>query len=135
MCRKPSNCYESRARFFYYKKNKVFATINLFSYITAAREKEWRQSIVVLMLIIILKEVMLPLAYVSYGTFPFLSFRAIAMLCSIMMDRWLYGQWVAVQYEFIRFNIVHNVAAFYGIHPWHWYLTQVCGPLNRCICF
>lgn len=45
---------------------------------------------------------------------------------SMALDRYVYGEWVVVQYEFLRFNILRDVAAFYGTHPWHWYLTQVC---------
>lgn len=41
-------------------------------------------------------------------------------------------QWTLVQYNFLKFNVFHNVAEFYGSHPWHWYFTQgfvvVIGP-------
>lgn len=42
------------------------------------------------------------------------------------VDRWAFGEWILVQYEFLRFNIFRDVAAFYGTEPWHWYFTQVC---------
>lgn len=39
---------------------------------------------------------------------------------------------VLVQWNFLKFNVLHNVAEFYGAHPWHWYFTQgllvVIGP-------
>lgn len=41
-------------------------------------------------------------------------------------------QWVLVQLNFLKFNVLHNLATFYGSHPWHWYLSQgfpvVLGP-------
>ncbi|KAM7424081.1 hypothetical protein PAMA_000437 [Pampus argenteus] len=40
--------------------------------------------------------------------------------------------WTMVQFNFLKFNIFHGVAGFYGSHPWHWYFTQgfavVIGP-------
>uniref|UniRef100_A0A3B5APD0 Mannosyltransferase n=1 Tax=Stegastes partitus TaxID=144197 RepID=A0A3B5APD0_9TELE len=42
------------------------------------------------------------------------------------------SQWTLVQWNFVKFNIIHSVADFYGSHPWHWYFTQgfavVIGP-------
>uniref|UniRef100_A0A3B4Y1X7 Mannosyltransferase n=1 Tax=Seriola lalandi dorsalis TaxID=1841481 RepID=A0A3B4Y1X7_SERLL len=44
----------------------------------------------------------------------------------------LYFYWTMVQFNFLKFNIFHGVADFYGSHPWHWYFTQgfavVIGP-------
>lgn len=41
-------------------------------------------------------------------------------------------KWILVQWNFLKFNVLHNVAEFYGAHPWHWYFTQgllvVIGP-------
>jgi hypothetical protein len=61
-------------------------------------------------------------------------YSAAALAASLLIDRHVYGAWVAVQYEFVKFNVVHNVAAFYGTHPWHWYLSQVCACLARSWC-
>uniref|UniRef100_A0A8C1GET3 Mannosyltransferase n=1 Tax=Cyprinus carpio TaxID=7962 RepID=A0A8C1GET3_CYPCA len=33
-------------------------------------------------------------------------------------------KWILVQWNFLKFNVLHNVAVFYGAHPWHWYFTQ-----------
>jgi len=42
------------------------------------------------------------------------------------------SQWTMVQFNFLKFNVFHSVADFYGSHPWHWYFTQgfavVIGP-------
>ncbi|MBN3296359.1 PIGB mannosyltransferase, partial [Amia calva] len=51
---------------------------------------------------------------------------------STLVDCIFYGKWTLVQLNFLKFNVLHNVAEFYGSHPWHWYLTQgfpvVLGP-------
>ncbi|XP_077173721.1 GPI alpha-1,2-mannosyltransferase 3 isoform X2 [Paroedura picta] len=51
---------------------------------------------------------------------------------SLIMDRLFFGQWVVVQFNFLQFNVLHNLAAFYGSHPWHWYFSQglpvILGP-------
>ncbi|CAL1604053.1 unnamed protein product [Knipowitschia caucasica] len=57
---------------------------------------------------------------------------AVAFLISTMIDCLFYGKWTFVQFNFIKMNIFHGVADFYGSHPWHWYFTQgfpaVIGP-------
>ncbi|KAG9273454.1 GPI mannosyltransferase 3 [Astyanax mexicanus] len=57
---------------------------------------------------------------------------AITLLLSTLIDCIFYGKWIFVQWNFLKFNIVHNVAEFYGTHPWHWYFTQgfvvIIGP-------
>nr|XP_056721988.1 GPI mannosyltransferase 3 [Euleptes europaea] len=51
---------------------------------------------------------------------------------SLIVDRLFFGRWVVVQLNFLKFNVLHNLAAFYGSHPWHWYFSQglpvVLGP-------
>ncbi|XP_028562723.2 GPI alpha-1,2-mannosyltransferase 3 isoform X1 [Podarcis muralis] len=51
---------------------------------------------------------------------------------SLITDRVFFGKWVLVQLNFLKFNVLQNVATFYGSHPWHWYFTQgflvVLGP-------
>lgn len=87
--------------------------------------------------------------------FPFHS-RSVALLISTVIDCMFYEkvkhsthmivkrrcclwslpsplfQWTVVQFNFLKFNIFHGVADFYGSHPWHWYFTQgfavVIGP-------
>ncbi|XP_031425471.1 GPI mannosyltransferase 3 [Clupea harengus] len=61
-----------------------------------------------------------------------LPIAALTLGLSILIDSLIHGQWILVQWNFIKFNIFHNVAEFYGSHPWHWYFTQgfvvVLGP-------
>ncbi|NXV68438.1 PIGB mannosyltransferase, partial [Molothrus ater] len=51
---------------------------------------------------------------------------------SLIIDRVFFGEWVLVQLNFLKFNVLQNLGTFYGSHPWHWYLTQglpvVLGP-------
>lgn len=50
--------------------------------------------------------------------------RFLVVYLAGMVDRVCYGQWVWVQYNFLKFNVFHNIASFYGSHPAHWYLSQ-----------
>uniref|UniRef100_A0A8C3AYZ0 Mannosyltransferase n=1 Tax=Cyclopterus lumpus TaxID=8103 RepID=A0A8C3AYZ0_CYCLU len=49
-----------------------------------------------------------------------------------LIDCIFYEKWTMVQFNFLKFNVFHSVADFYGSHPWHWYFTQgfavVIGP-------
>lgn len=57
---------------------------------------------------------------------------AVAVVVSTLIDCIFYGKLTLVQMNFLKFNIFHGVADFYGSHPWHWYITQgfpvVIGP-------
>ncbi|KAK2191499.1 hypothetical protein NP493_49g03045 [Ridgeia piscesae] len=48
----------------------------------------------------------------------------VVLFLSSLIDRFFYGQWMNVHYNFLQFNILHDMAGFYGTHPWHWYLSQ-----------
>ncbi|XP_048118409.1 GPI mannosyltransferase 3 isoform X1 [Alosa alosa] len=49
---------------------------------------------------------------------------ALSLGISTLIDSLIHGQWTLVQWNFLKFNVFHNVAEFYGSHPWHWYFTQ-----------
>ena len=51
-------------------------------------------------------------------------FRLAILSLSSIVDRVFYGEWVYVHYNFLQFNVLSNMGAFYGSHPWHWYITQ-----------
>ncbi|KAJ8272394.1 hypothetical protein COCON_G00112530 [Conger conger] len=57
---------------------------------------------------------------------------ALTLGTSTVVDCILYGKWTLVKLNFLKFNVLYNVAEFYGSHPWHWYFTQgfpvVLGP-------
>ncbi|XP_069480962.1 GPI mannosyltransferase 3 [Ambystoma mexicanum] len=48
----------------------------------------------------------------------------ISLVISLMIDRIFFGKWILVQLNFLKFNVLQNLGAFYGSHPWHWYLFQ-----------
>ncbi|PIK52104.1 putative GPI mannosyltransferase 3 [Apostichopus japonicus] len=54
------------------------------------------------------------------------------LLVSMVIDYTFYGKLVFVQYNFLEFNVLHDMGEFYGSHPWHWYITQglpaILGP-------
>jgi hypothetical protein len=47
-----------------------------------------------------------------------------ALVASALIDRAFYGEWTFPAYNFVRFNLLGDGASIYGVHPWHWYLTQ-----------
>lgn len=65
-------------------------------------------------------------------THDYIPIGASAVVISTVIDCIFYEKWTMVQFNFLKFNIFHGVADFYGSHPWHWYLTQgfavVIGP-------
>ncbi|KAL7980276.1 hypothetical protein Chor_014605 [Crotalus horridus] len=56
----------------------------------------------------------------------------IALGGSLIVDRIFFGKWVVVPLNFLKFNVLHELATFYGSHSWHWYFTQglpaILGP-------
>ncbi|KAA0184913.1 hypothetical protein FBUS_09583 [Fasciolopsis buskii] len=55
-------------------------------------------------------------AYFTWGIFW--------LMCSITADRWAYGRWTMNQWNFLRFNLLSSGSQIYGVHSWHWYLSQ-----------
>ncbi|VFQ71286.1 unnamed protein product [Cuscuta campestris] len=43
---------------------------------------------------------------------------------TLMLDRWMYGTWVIVPLNFVKFNFLSSGGDYYGTHVWHWYLSQ-----------
>lgn len=41
-----------------------------------------------------------------------------------LLDRIIYGSWIIVPFNFLKFNFLSSGGDYYGTHPWHWYLTQ-----------
>lgn len=44
----------------------------------------------------------------------------LALTWSICVDSWFYGRLTIVQWNFVMFNVVKDMATLYGSHPWHW---------------
>lgn len=41
-----------------------------------------------------------------------------------LLDRLMYGSWILVPLNFLKFNVLSSGGDFYGTHKWHWYFTQ-----------
>ncbi|KZV18039.1 GPI mannosyltransferase 3-like [Dorcoceras hygrometricum] len=41
-----------------------------------------------------------------------------------LLDRVMYGSWVIVPLNFVKFNFLSSGGDYYGTHPWHWYFSQ-----------
>lgn len=41
-----------------------------------------------------------------------------------LLDRLMYGSWILVPLNFLKFNFLSSGGDYYGTHPWHWYFTQ-----------
>ena len=46
------------------------------------------------------------------------------LLCSLLLDRSLYGEWTLVASNFFSLNSLHSISSLYGTHPAHWYFTE-----------
>lgn len=59
--------------------------------------------------------------------FIFLEVAPIGILVlglTCLLDRLLYGSWVLVPLNFLKFNFLSSGGDYYGTHKWHWYFTQ-----------
>lgn len=43
---------------------------------------------------------------------------------SCLLDRLMYGSWVLVPLNFLKFNFLSSGGDYYGTHKWHWYFSQ-----------
>lgn len=46
----------------------------------------------------------------------------LSLMC--LLDRLMYGSWVLVPLNFLKFNFLSSGGDYYGTHKWHWYFTQ-----------
>ncbi|RYO79549.1 hypothetical protein DL766_005605 [Monosporascus sp. MC13-8B] len=49
---------------------------------------------------------------------------SLALCLSLLADRQYYGDWTFPPFTWMRFNVVHDLAVFYGENDWHYYLSQ-----------
>ncbi len=54
----------------------------------------------------------------------FIHDRSFVLMTGALVDRVYFGEWVIVPWNFIKVNLADGISAFYGTHPWHWYLSQ-----------
>ncbi|XP_013193470.2 GPI mannosyltransferase 3 [Amyelois transitella] len=55
------------------------------------------------------------------------TYLPIGLLCStalVALDSFFHGSLIVTPWEFFQYNVLQDVASFYGQHPWYWYLTQ-----------
>ena len=43
---------------------------------------------------------------------------------TMLVDRWCYGRWIIVPWNFFVFNVIEGGSSLYGGHPVHWYVTS-----------
>ncbi|KAF7838088.1 GPI mannosyltransferase 3 isoform X1 [Senna tora] len=41
-----------------------------------------------------------------------------------LLDCFMYGTWILVPLNFLKFNFLSSGGDYYGTHKWHWYFTQ-----------
>lgn len=56
--------------------------------------------------------------------FTHLWFRVLVLGLTFLVDRLMYGSWILVPLNFLRFNFLSSGGDYYGTHEWHWYFTQ-----------
>jgi|GEM_PF-814065 len=49
----------------------------------------------------------------------------IAVGAGVVLDYWLYGEWVLSAVNYFRANLIDGVAATFGVEPWWWYLKEL----------
>lgn len=49
---------------------------------------------------------------------------ALVLGFSCLLDRLMYGSWVIVPLNFLKFNFLSSGGDYYGTHKWHWYFSQ-----------
>lgn len=52
------------------------------------------------------------------------SIRILVLGLTCLLDRFMYGTWVLVPLNFLKFNFLSSGGDYYGTHKWHWYFTQ-----------
>lgn len=50
--------------------------------------------------------------------------RGLVLGLTCLLDRFMYGKWILVPLNFLKFNFLSSGGDYYGTHKWHWYFTQ-----------
>ena len=50
--------------------------------------------------------------------------RVLVLTLACLLDHLMYGSWVLVPLNFLKFNFLSSGGDYYGTHKWHWYFTQ-----------
>ncbi|XP_065861943.1 mannosyltransferase APTG1 isoform X2 [Euphorbia lathyris] len=49
---------------------------------------------------------------------------ALVLGLSCLLDYMMYGSWILVPLNFLKFNFLSSGGDYYGTHKWHWYFSQ-----------
>ncbi|XP_021899812.1 GPI mannosyltransferase 3 isoform X2 [Carica papaya] len=61
------------------------------------------------------------LRFIAVEVIP-IGFLVLGLTC--LLDRLMYGSWILVPLNFLKFNFLSSGGDYYGTHKWHWYFTQ-----------
>lgn len=61
---------------------------------------------------------------IRFLIFDVLPIGTIVLIATCLLDCWMYGSWIFVPMNFLKFNFFSAGGDYYGTHPWHWYFTQ-----------
>lgn len=61
---------------------------------------------------------------IRFLIFDVLPIGTIVLIATCLLDCWMYGSWIFVPLNFLKFNFFSAGGDYYGTHPWHWYFTQ-----------
>ncbi|XP_057651282.1 GPI mannosyltransferase 3 [Diorhabda carinulata] len=48
----------------------------------------------------------------------------VTLILTVLLDSGCHGSLLITPYKFIQFNVFQNLSSFYGVQPWHWYLSS-----------
>ncbi|GAB6022258.1 hypothetical protein CHUAL_006389 [Chamberlinius hualienensis] len=54
----------------------------------------------------------------------FITIGLSSLLLCVVCDYFFYGRVVCTLFNFAHFNVLSGLSDFYGVNPWHWYVTQ-----------
>ncbi len=76
----------------------------------------------------------LPIGYIDCVR-DLTSLSVFSLVVLVVVDYYFYGKWILTPYNFVMFNVIHDVGTFYGTHPWHWYLIPKYNPFKVLYCW
>lgn len=50
--------------------------------------------------------------------------RSLVVTGDVLLNSWMYGELVLTPLNFVKVNVLDSISLIYGVHPWHWYLSQ-----------
>ncbi|RVW84751.1 GPI mannosyltransferase 3 [Vitis vinifera] len=84
----------------------------------------WNSAFMLLQHILVLYFCILDCLYYcfTYNLTDGIRVLVLALMC--LVDRLMYGSWILVPLNFLKFNFLSSGGDYYGTHKWHWYFTQ-----------